>query len=316
MITNNLIMTCKPFCKPLVVLTFFLFITCCAKGGSYEDGWLEDSVGDSSDFVWWIDMSYDQRLEFGIGSRDGWHLSQEAHPDLSCIIRNDCGGCAPLEGVPGAECDSCGGIWECEGTEAVKCVGGCDTIGCSDGEREGFTDVEMFPEIAGCAGGWTVPGLIVPDSGGVVEPACGRLSGDDSFNPSGLDCSAADLCANGWRLCSSPRDVADRTKGWDKGCGTDSDWPPGSFFAAAVSGTGSNECMFGVNDIFGCGSVGARADTETCYPLNKYSDDFCDALPSRWDCGEGSLTTNLHEARDVTKDGPEGGGVLCCKDRR
>jgi hypothetical protein len=173
-----------------------------------------------------------------------------------------------------------------------------------------------FPEIAGCAGGWTIAGIINPESGSAIPPNCGRLSGDDSFNPEGWECSAADLCANGWRICSSARDVSERTKGWTKGCGADADWPPGTFFAAAVSGTGDNECKLGVNDIFGCGSAGDGADAGTCAPLTKYSDDKCDALPSTWDCGNGYLTTNLTEAKDVKKTGPEGGGVLCCKERR
>jgi hypothetical protein len=290
----------------------------CAKGGEAEDGFVETDFDlvEGERELYWEDTVYPDGPEFGLGTRDGWQVSQDGVADLSCAIKNDCDGCAPLEGTPGSECDACGGVWECNGVDAVICVGGCDSIGCSDGEREGFTDMDLFPDIAGCGGAWTVEGLINPDSGGIVTPKCGLMAGDDSaFNPEGFDCSASDLCANGWRLCASPVDVSERTRGWGNGCGTDADWPPASFYAAAVSGTGESECSFGINDIFGCGSAGDGADRSTCFPLTKYSDDDCDALPSTWDCGEGYITGNLEEAAQVTKTGIEGGGVLCCRER-
>jgi hypothetical protein len=298
---------------PLILVLVVVLVSCATEGGGVD-------VTVESDFYeyYWEDVVNPDGPEFGLGSRDSWQLSQDGPLDLSCTLRNDCGGCSLLQGTPNTDCDDCGGKWECDGPEAVKCVGGCDEIGCSDGEREGFTDIEKFPEIAGCAGAWDVRGLLNPETGGVIPPMCGRMTGDDHpVNSEGYGCSASDLCANGWRICSSPRDVYERTRyAWDKGCGTDSDWPPATFFAAAVSGAGGNECSIGVNDIFGCGSAGDSADPETCYPLTKYSDDKCDALPSGWDCGEGYLTTNLTEAKDVKKTRVEGGGVLCCKERR
>ena len=32
--------------------------------------------------------------------------------------------------------------------------------GCSDGTREGFLPAGSFPDIAGCSGGWSVPGIL------------------------------------------------------------------------------------------------------------------------------------------------------------
>ena len=32
-------------------------------------------------------------------------------------------------------------------------------VGCADGQREGFTDLAMYPDIAGCSGAWTIPGI-------------------------------------------------------------------------------------------------------------------------------------------------------------
>jgi hypothetical protein len=34
------------------------------------------------------------------------------------------------------------------------------SIGCSDGQREGFTDLTAYPCIAACAASWTVPGVV------------------------------------------------------------------------------------------------------------------------------------------------------------
>src|SRR5437879_2912205 len=60
-------------------------------------------------------------------------------------------------------------------------------IGCSDGEREGFTDLARWPDIAGCSGGFTVPGLVAANPGtacglatfDTLTPSCERKAGDD-----------------------------------------------------------------------------------------------------------------------------------------
>ena len=78
-----------------------------------------------------------------------------ATPDaLTCSGASDtnpCGGCATLAGHPGTECPG-GGIWECDGQDAVTCdggappanaCGGTETLDgqpgahCSDGDRDG-----------------------------------------------------------------------------------------------------------------------------------------------------------------------------------
>src|SRR5205085_10049326 len=77
-----------------------------------------------------------------------------------------------------------------------------DCLGCADGQREGFIDAVVYPNIAACAGGWSVPGVIA------VAAACGHHAGDDGVNPSGTGCSAADLCQSSWRVCASAGDLA------------------------------------------------------------------------------------------------------------
>src|SRR5262245_27652189 len=63
-----------------------------------------------------------------------------------------------------------------------------DRVGCADGQREGFVDLSAYPHIAACAGGWSAPGVIG------VTAACDHHAGDDGPDPSGVGCSAADLC--------------------------------------------------------------------------------------------------------------------------
>ncbi|HVO27938.1 MAG TPA: hypothetical protein VMW56_30375, partial [Candidatus Margulisiibacteriota bacterium] len=45
------------------------------------------------------------------------------------------------------------------------------TTGCADGQREGFVDESAYPDIAGCGGGWSIPGIHTVNPG--AAPACG-----------------------------------------------------------------------------------------------------------------------------------------------
>jgi hypothetical protein len=178
--------------------------------------------------------------------------------------------------------------------------GGASPAGCADGTREGFTSLATHPAIAGCSGGFSVPGLATP-------PNCGRGSGNDSPNPTGVGCSAGDLCAVGWHVCATTSDVTAHSS---NGC-LDAATDPNLFFAVQESGMGSAMCQLtGSNDIFGCGSIGTAPDPITCTPLDRFSGDLCGALGTPWNCG----TDNVSEAINVTKSGPGGGGVICCAD--
>lgn len=191
----------------------------------------------------------------------------------------------------------------CDGPDAVRCYDPCaDEVGCSDGTREAFIDEDEFPDFAGCAGGWSEKGILDR------SPLCSRVSGNDSPNPEGIGCSAADLCADGWRLCDSQAEVAASSP---DGC--NGDMPVGTFFVAAVSGDGGDECTpDGINDLFGCGTVG-RIAAASCAPLTRASGDQCDDIPAEWDCPGSGLFGSSTEAEDVRKHGPGGGGVLCCR---
>jgi hypothetical protein len=171
--------------------------------------------------------------------------------------------------------------------------------GCADGEREAFEDDVAYPDIAGCAGGFTVPGVVVN------IPYCDRQGGDDGPEPGGVRCSVEDLCSEGWHVC------ADRLEVMAAGvadCGAVAFG--GSFFATRQSGEGANTCNpTGVNDVFGCGDIG-YTNINGCAPLNRSTANGCIQLPEPWDCNQ-SLG---QEAEFIVKEGPEFGGALCCRD--
>jgi hypothetical protein len=181
---------------------------------------------------------------------------------------------------------------------------GACTEGCADGEREGFVVIEVHPDIAGCSGAWSVPGLAV-----IAAPACGRQAGDDGANAGGTGCNVEDLCQPGWHVCRTSAEVAASASGG--GCaGATSAGAPILFFASRQSGPGDGNCGIGDNDLFGCGNLGAGAKA-TCAPLDRFSDDLCKALGAPWACG----ADGLGELGNVVKTGPDRGGVLCCRNQ-
>lgn len=172
--------------------------------------------------------------------------------------------------------------------------------GCADGEREAFEDEVALPDIAGCAGAWDVPGVVVN------VPYCDRQAGDDMFDPLGAGCSVEDLCAEGWHVC------VDRIEVMDQGIASCNDHAfGGSFFATRQSGNGSDTCANnGVNDVFGCGDTIGHPLIVGCAPLNRSTGNGCIELPDPWACA----TSLSQEAEFIIKPGIEYGGVICCRD--
>ncbi len=215
--------------------------------------------------------------------------------------------------------------------------------GCADGQREGFVDDETFPDIAGCSGGWSVPGVMpfnpgtAPDCPSIktfdtVTPACNRQGGDDGPNPNGAGCDVADLCQAGWHVCESSDDV---TKHSPSGCtGATKNGNPSRFFVTRQSSNGCALCATGggsgsncngasctpgcaesartTNDLFGCGNFGQPNPDLTCNPLDRYSNNVCTALQANWSCPDDG--SGLCEAFTVVHHGAAFGGVLCCRD--
>ena len=174
--------------------------------------------------------------------------------------------------------------------------------GCSDETREGFAYPAAFPEVAACAGAWSIRGLETAD-------ACNRAAGNTGERLLGMGCAANDLCATGWHVCRSRLDLlAHLPQG-----ATCANAMVGenALFATAQSGPGGGNCGVGNNDFFGCGTYG-RVALAVCAPFDRNSDNMCFMLGTigGWDCPDPDS-----EVTTVSKSDPTaGGGVLCCQD--
>src|ERR1019366_131729 len=184
-----------------------------------------------------------------------------------------------------------------------------DMTGCSDGTREGFRDLGTWINIAGCAGGFDQPGVMgTPD----LATACDRNAGNTSANPNGTKCSAADLCAAGWRVCRNGDDVSAHSASGCESCVL-----PGEprFFLVASGASPMGVCspdLSASNDLHGCGGLG-DPESEDCSPLIRRM-GFADCLATNgvWWCGNES--ESLQEAKVVIKPGVNMGGALCCRE--
>ncbi len=172
------------------------------------------------------------------------------------------------------------------------------TTGCSDGSRDEFVDLTALPRIAGCAGGWSLPGVLD------VRSTC-PATGDDSSNPSGQGCAAVDLCSPGWHVCNDQNAVADRLNA-PSGC-TDLLQAINVFYVTRQGSSGSGQCDGGgTNDMYGCGSASVTGGS--CLPLDASTNDQCTTMPPGWSC---PTTNTTDELLTVVHDGTHG-GVLCC----
>jgi hypothetical protein len=229
-------------------------------------------------------------------------------------------------------CGACGNVCAagsiCGSGTCVR-VATIGDVGCADGTREAFADRALFPRIAACSGAWSLPGIFpaIPAS---TDGVCETSGNSSTLAPAnGASCASSNLCARGWHICNGG-EVLPRTA--NVGCLATADYPPGTFYAAAVSGTGCGICALRAgtvtgslctavscavgctetgdlnNDFFGCGSLGAGT-VGACDGLNRFSHNNCSALTAPWACGGAS-----QESRTVTKSGPAAGGVLCCRD--
>jgi hypothetical protein len=178
--------------------------------------------------------------------------------------------------------------------------------GCADATREGFFELADFPALAACSGAWSIAGLR-PDP--IVS--CSRAAGNDGAKPSGIGCTATDLCAADWHVCRTRLEVYERLPIADRTCNRLGS-APDTFFVTAQSGPGANACSdTGTNDVFGCGTYGIPA-TSACAPLDRNSDNMCFIIKAvgGWECLD-----SMSEVTTIRKSDPlAGGGVLCCRD--
>lgn len=184
-----------------------------------------------------------------------------------------------------------------------------DPVGCSDGTREYYTDMAAQPNIAGCSGGWSILGVTTPDS---MQPACNRVSGNSSNNPNGMGCSVEDLCAPGWYVCHGAMDVQAHSATGKCDPFADANAPQIFITRQVQDANGNCSAPPDMNNITGCGVAIGGPPVGGCEPLNTRMRNY-DCYPDPvWYCGSGNADGNI-EASLVRKDGPDRGGVLCCK---
>ncbi len=185
-------------------------------------------------------------------------------------------------------------------------TGGTSATGCSDGTRETFKSETLYKDVAGCSGAWTVPGVL---SGSSMTPACNRAAGNTGANPTGIGCSVADLCAQGWDVCAGKNELGSKSP---SGCAADAN--NGLWIVREAMDTFATSCGLGganqQNNVVGCGQGVGSPTPGSCAPLNRYFVIAeCSGTPG-WDCGSDPLA----EALNVTKDSSQFGGVICCKE--
>jgi len=186
-------------------------------------------------------------------------------------------------------------------------------IGCADGTREAFADPARFPAIAGCAGGWSVPGLLTEGS---LAPGCARAAGNDGRNATGIDCTVEDLCADGWHVCRGASELTQMgVTCQDSGIAPGTAGGGAMFFATRQRGTAptgcSPEATMGSNNLHGCGNFGRIEDPGCAPPLDRQIENTACATNPPWSCTD--PTSIMTEAMVATKSGPARGGVLCCR---
>jgi hypothetical protein len=162
-------------------------------------------------------------------------------------------------------------------------------------------------KIAACAGGFSVPGVTTPES---MQPQCGRISGNDSANPTGDGCSVEDLCAEGWHVCKGAEDVAQHAAAG--ACDPSAAITPVFWLTRQVQDEVA-QCAQppNVNNITGCGSLGGVPDV-SCAPLDRRMRASECGPTAAWFCGGGNPNDALMEAEIVYKISSDEGGVLCC----
>ncbi|HVR04335.1 MAG TPA: hypothetical protein VMT47_19505 [Polyangia bacterium] len=221
------------------------------------------------------------------------------------------GGASGTGGASGA--GGAGGPDGSAGASTAGAAGQAASAGCSDGTREGFIDMETYPNIAACSGAWDVPGLA---SAASLAPQCDRHAGNDGEKPDGRGCSVADLCALGWSVCQTAHAVAVATAnaGCNDAIATAGEIP--SFFVSRQRSNGSTcdttNTYPGTNNLYGCGNVGSIADKDCAPFTHMLRDSDCQNLYP-WECADGPIGTSNDEYTVVTKQTSSRGGVLCCK---
>ncbi len=171
-------------------------------------------------------------------------------------------------------------------------------IGCADGQREGFANLEENPRIAGCLGKWK-------ESKSLRDAPTGKPCGDD-----GEECAVpADVCAPGWHVCGNEGKADDlNTRATQKQC----DGAGPGRFNAAVSHSPTDEIdpcpRITKNTDLPCVQAGIGAEPVCC----GNDCQFGKCKDAVWK-GKTKISRGTTEGCGaMTSD--RNGGVMCCYD--
>lgn len=210
-------------------------------------------------------------------------------------VLNDCGGCTPLEGLPGERCMGCG-LWVCATTETVRCeplrinnCGACDRldvpgVGAACVSTEGCMGTGRCPLDGGAAADCIAPtknncGVCgaedVPDVG---QPCSeGGCAGTLRCDATGRDTVCGGPGRNNCNVCGQPDvpSLGERCNLGAPGCGVRQ---------CNGAGTGS-DCLPSVEDPDGdgvatpCDNCPTRANGDQLDRDNDRRGDACDSCP-------------------------------------
>jgi hypothetical protein len=171
--------------------------------------------------------------------------------------------------------------------------------GCADGQREGFEDTALWPDIAGCAASWE-------GERSLRDPRTGVRCGDDMG-----ECAApADACAPGWHLCGRRGGTLELSKALT---GDQCESAGSGRFVAAVS-----HCAAVEDNV--CHYRDEIGTNEGCLPEGWCSEPVCCGADCGFgECRDGAWPERTHMPKAVgqgcgTITGDAAGGVLCCRD--
>lgn len=182
-------------------------------------------------------------------------------------------------------------------------------IGCADGQREGFADLQRHRRIAGCLATWE-------GTKSLRDKPTGKLCGDDVKGDAkkepdkGVCTVPADACAPGWHICGSNGKNDDlKTHTTFKACNKEAG--PGKFVAAMSHGQTEELCPPApvADTVFPCMDSGYCAEPVCC-------GDGCQFGKCRDGVWKGQTRISLGKAEgcgSVTSE--RNGGVTCCYDK-
>ncbi len=174
-------------------------------------------------------------------------------------------------------------------------------IGCADGQREGFADIQRHRRVAGCLASWN-------GTKSLRDKPTGKACGDDI---KGSVCTVpADVCAPGWHVCGNTGKNDDlKTHTTFKACNKEAG--PGKFIAAMSHGQTEELCppTPTAETVFPCMDSGLCSEPVCC-------GDSCQFGKCRDAVWKGQTRISLGKEEGCGSATSErNGGVMCCYDK-